>query len=322
MSKDKKDEKKGLSEILKEMKEKEIEKQEEAQKKHKSTIEAEVVPDEAEQKEIVDAVSSDNGDENEKTDSESDKDSIASKGNKIIIDMDSIKQEMKRETADSSGEYKKDKSEEKVVNAISDVAAAEGSQTMEEITAERDEFKDKFLRKAAELENYIKRSRKEREETRELIVADFILQMLAVTDNFERALAAQNSTLEQLLEGLKLTRQQLTDILKDYGLQPIPNSVGKPFDPQLHEAIFIEPTDEYPPNTIIEEYLKGYFLKDLILRPAKVRVAVPKENSETTEEETEQETSAETGDSEQVIEDSDVQENTDNSTEPDSGAKD
>lgn len=321
MSKDKKEEKNGLDEILHEIKE-EIEIKEESHKKHKPAIEAEVVPDEAEQKEIVDAVSSDDGDENEKTDSESDKATIASQGNKIIIDMDSIKKEMKQETAKISGDSRKDKPEEKVINAISDVPAAAGSQTLEEITEERDEFKDKFLRKAAELENYIKRSRKEREETRELIVADFILQMLAVTDNFERALAVQNATLEQLLEGLKLTHQQLTDILKDYGLQPIPKSVGKPFDPQLHEAIFIEPTDEYPPNTVIEEYLKGYFLKDLILRPAKVRVAVSKENSETDREETEQESSADTGNSEKIVKDSDVQENTDNSTEPDSGAKD
>jgi molecular chaperone GrpE len=174
--------------------------------------------------------------------------------------------------------------------ATEDITSEQAQETVtnliDTLTAERDDLKDKYLRKAAELENYIKRSRKEKDELRDLVTAEFILKLLSVTDNFERALSIKNSSAEQLLEGLKLTHQQLFDILKEYGLYAIPNMSGKIFDPQIHEAIFIEPSDKYPANTIIQEYLKGYLYKDFTLRPSKVRVAVAMpETKESTESE-------------------------------------
>jgi len=306
LSKDKKS-KIELGDLLKDIKEDDLAEPGDAHKKHKPVIEAEVVPDEMEQKAIVDAVSG-RTEKNSLLEASSSTDSPKqTQGNKIIIDMESIRKEIEQETIESG---------------VASLAPAKDVEPPEKIAAERDEFKDKFLRKAAELENYIKRSRKEKEEIRELIVADFILQLLSVTDNFERALAVKNSTSEQLIEGLKITHQQLFDILKEYGLHAVPNSAGQPFDPQLHEAIFIEPTEEYPPNTVIEEYLKGYLYKDLILRPAKVRVAVAKESSGETGDEASEAAAPEAEDMEKKADDVAVEQNTENSGEQDSSNQD
>jgi molecular chaperone GrpE len=319
LGKDKKA-KNGLSDLLKKIKEDELNESDDAYKKHKPAIEAEVVPDEMEQKAIVDAVSGE---------SEKDPNIIASgstdslkqtDGNKIIIDMERPRKIIEEETKESDSANKAEVTE--TANRIASLASVQDVEPSEKIAAERDEFKDKYLRKAAELENYIKRSRKEKEEIRELIIADFILQLLSVTDNFDRALAVKNSTGEQLLEGLKITHQQLFDILKEYGLHAVPNSVGHPFDPQLHEAIFIEPTEEYPPNTVIEEYLKGYLYKDLILRPAKVRVAVAKESSGEIGEEASQAAEPEPEDLEKKVNDSTVEHKAENSEGQDSNNQD
>jgi molecular chaperone GrpE len=316
--------KSGLSDILKKIKEDDLDEPGDAYKKHKPAIEAEVVPDEMEQKAIVDAVSGE---------SEKDPNIIASgstdslkqtDGNKIIIDMKNLRKKIEEETQESGAANKAEAIEtaNEAANRIASLTPAQDVESTEKIAAERDEFKDKYLRKAAELENYIKRSRKEKEEIRELIIADFILQLLSVADNFDRALAVKNSTGEQLLEGLKITHQQLFDILKEYGLHAVPNSVGHPFDPQLHEAIFIEPTEEYPPNTVIEEYLKGYLYKDLILRPAKVRVAVAKESPGETGDEASQAAEPEPEDLEKKADDSAAEHNAENSEGQDSNNQD
>jgi molecular chaperone GrpE len=319
LGKDKKA-KNGLSDLLKKIKEDDLDESDNAYKKHKPAIEAEVVPDEMEQKAIVDAVSGESEKDPNIIDSGSTDSLKQTDGNKIIIDMERPRKIIEEETKESDSANKAEVTE--TASRIASLASVQDVEPSEKIAAERDEFKDKYLRKAAELENYIKRSRKEKEEIRELIIADFILQLLSVTDNFDRALAVKNSTGEQLLEGLKITHQQLFDILKEYGLHAVPNSVGHPFDPQLHEAIFIEPTEEYPPNTVIEEYLKGYLYKDLILRPAKVRVAVAKESSGEIGEEASQASEPEPEDLEKKVNDSTVEHKAENSEGQDSNNQD
>jgi molecular chaperone GrpE len=334
LNKDKKS-KIELGDLNKDLKESDRTEPNENVKKHKPSIEAEVVPDAMEQSGIVDALS--NGtDQASHSDVSGSSDSPGeTEGNKIIIDMNSIRKDVEQEMLESDAKIGKNtipgvadgaettEKANKAIGSIASPATAQDVEPPEKIAAERDEFKDKFLRKAAELENYIKRSRKEKEEIRELIVAEFILQLLSVTDNFERALAVKNSTSEQLLEGLKLTHQQLFDILKEYGLHAVPSSSGQPFDPQLHEAIFIEPTEEYPPNTVIEEYLKGYIYKDLILRPAKVRVAVAKESpGETGDVVSQPAAPPEQEEMEKKADDSEVEQNTENSEGQDSDNQD
>jgi len=101
------------------------------------------------------------------------------------------------------------------------------------------------------------------------------LELLPVLDNFERALMSLETSgddAEALHQGVALIHKQLKDAVTKMGLQPV-ESVGKSFDPNVHEAITVEPTDEHEENTIIEEFQRGYKLGDRLLRPARVKVA-------------------------------------------------
>jgi molecular chaperone GrpE len=99
--------------------------------------------------------------------------------------------------------------------------------------------------------------------------------MLPVLDNLERALVSleqSEADEDALRRGVELIHRQFKDALTKLGLQPV-ESVGHTFDPHVHEAVTIEPTDEHQENTIIEEFQRGYKVGDRLLRPAKVKVA-------------------------------------------------
>ncbi len=147
------------------------------------------------------------------------------------------------------------------------------------IINERDDLKDQLLRTAADYDNHIKRTRKEKQDIRESTTSEVIGAFLNVIDNFERALTAEDSTFEQLFEGLKMIHLQMLDVLRDFNVRPI-NSVGEEFDPEYHEAMVSEPTSEHPDHTIMEEFLKGYTFNEKLLRPAKVKVAVEMDEDE------------------------------------------
>lgn len=141
-------------------------------------------------------------------------------------------------------------------------------------TKEAEKNHNRFLRACADLENYRKRSEKEKADAIGFANESIIEDILAAVDNLERALehaCAENST-ESLREGVKLTLSQMHATLKKYGLQEI-KSVGEKFDPALHHAISHEETDSAPAETVVKEFQKGYFLKGRLLRPAMVAVA-------------------------------------------------
>jgi molecular chaperone GrpE len=142
------------------------------------------------------------------------------------------------------------------------------------------ELKDRHLRKLAEFENHKKRSERERQEYFKIALAGFVNDFLPILDNFERALEhARPEDLESDFgQGIVIIRKQLHELWKRYGLIPIDTSGA--FDPNLHEAVATEETDEVPPNTILEELQKGYFLNDRLIRPAFVKVSVRKPDSE------------------------------------------
>jgi molecular chaperone GrpE len=101
--------------------------------------------------------------------------------------------------------------------------------------------------------------------------------LLLIADNFRRALEISAETekseeFKQFALGIELIRKQLDDVLSSYGVEPVP-AVGEVFDPHVHEAIATEKTGEVPPNTILEEIVRGYRLGDKLLRPAMVKVA-------------------------------------------------
>lgn len=143
------------------------------------------------------------------------------------------------------------------------------------LTQERSMLLDQRLRTQAEFENYRRRVDRERAETYARSRAEVVLELLPVIDNFERALASlehSGNDAKSLHEGIELIHRQLNDALAKFGLQPV-ESVGQAFDPNVHEAVSAEPSEEHEENTVIAEFQRGYRLGEKLLRPAKVKVA-------------------------------------------------
>jgi molecular chaperone GrpE len=142
--------------------------------------------------------------------------------------------------------------------------------------AKADEFKDNWLRTAADLENYRKRAARERVEAIQFANAALIQKLLPVLDNFEMAqAAAQNAKDEKstsLQAGVAMIQKQLKDALSESGLEEI-DATGKPFDPAFHEAISQQETADVPEGNVVQQVRKGYKLRDRLLRPATVVVA-------------------------------------------------
>jgi len=139
---------------------------------------------------------------------------------------------------------------------------------------------DKYLRERADLENYRRRVQKEKEDLMKYGNECLLVEVLPVLDNMERALDhASEESLSAVIEGINLTRTMLLSVLKKFGVEPI-ESRGVEFDSAFHQAMCQIESDELAPNTVIEEFQKGYLLNDRLLRPAMVSVAAaPKKNA-------------------------------------------
>ncbi|HEX5890393.1 MAG TPA: nucleotide exchange factor GrpE [Pyrinomonadaceae bacterium] len=153
---------------------------------------------------------------------------------------------------------------------------------LKRVEAENAELKSQLARRQADFENYRKRVERERNETYNRMVADVAAKLLPVSDNLKRALesessveAAESDEFRHFLSGVDLIWKQLNGVLDALGVKPIP-SVGEPFDPHVHEAVVTEATDEYEPDTVMQEIVAGYRLGDKLIRPALVKVATRK----------------------------------------------
>lgn len=132
---------------------------------------------------------------------------------------------------------------------------------------------DKFLRERADLENYRKRVQKEKEELLKYGNESLLLEILPVIDSMERALShASEESMSAVIEGINLTLTMLLSIIKKFGVTSI-EAKGKLFDPAFHQAMNQMESAEHAPNTIIDEFQKGYLLNDRLLRAALVSVA-------------------------------------------------
>jgi len=145
---------------------------------------------------------------------------------------------------------------------------------LEKKEQEANEHCVRLLRMAADFENYKKRMAREKEEWAKFANEDLIKTVLPFIDNLERAVkhAEKVADIGILIEGIKLTIQQLLQTLNKFGLSYI-KSLGKPFDPAIHEAMFVVETNEHEPNQVVEEFQKGYLLNGRLLRPATVAVS-------------------------------------------------
>jgi len=164
--------------------------------------------------------------------------------------------------------------EEMVMEESAVELAAPGlDKKLEELQREKDELYDRLLRKQADFENYRKRAEKEKREFQKYALSSFLLELIGILDNFERALSHMDEELSsQYRRGVELIYRQLRDLMEKKGLRPV-ETEGRLFDPNFHEAIARELHNDLPDNTILEELQRGYFFHDRLLRPALVKVS-------------------------------------------------
>jgi molecular chaperone GrpE len=136
------------------------------------------------------------------------------------------------------------------------------------------ELKDRYLRSLAENENARKRLRQQSDETVRFQRENLLRELLPVVDNLERAVDAARGggNGKPIVEGVEMVLRSLLDFLKTHGVTQL-TSVGQPFDPQRHEAVDQIESSQHPPNTVVNEFHRGYQIGDRLLRPARVAVA-------------------------------------------------
>lgn len=148
---------------------------------------------------------------------------------------------------------------------------------LDELRAERDQLKDRFMRALADAENARKRSEKDRREAENYGGSKLARDMLPVYDNMKRALEAateeQRAVSGPLLEGVELTMRELLSVFKKHGIEVIAPEVGDRFDPQHHQAMFEAPVPGTNAGDIIQVAAEGFMLHDRLLRPAQVGVS-------------------------------------------------
>lgn len=146
-------------------------------------------------------------------------------------------------------------------------------QKIAELEGKLEEADNRYLRLQADFDNFRRRSRIELEASAKYRAQNIITDLLPAIDNFERALKmdVDNEQAKSLKQGVEMVYRSLLDALKNEGVEVI-DAVGKEFDPHLHQAVMQAEDENYGPNIVVEEFQKGYILKDRIIRPAMVKV--------------------------------------------------
>jgi molecular chaperone GrpE len=162
-------------------------------------------------------------------------------------------------------------------------AAEEGARTVHDVIAalqaEATDFKDKWLRAHAEIENVRKRTEREKEETAKYAITRLARDIVSVGDNFQRAISAvpadaaeSDPALKSFLEGVTLTERELLNALERHGIKR-QVAMNEPFNPHLHQAVMEIPRSDVPEGTVVQVFQTGFMIEDRVLRPAMVAVA-------------------------------------------------
>lgn len=169
-----------------------------------------------------------------------------------------------QETADETAE----------ANAADESAALSLEDQLAAAQAEATDFQDRWLRSQAEFANARKRMEKQRVQSYQNATGDLAAKLLPIIDDFDRAVANVPADIaaDGWFEGIQLVYRKMGTVLEGFSVQPIA-AVGEPFDPNLHEAISQEPSDEYESGTVVRELQKGYMVGDRVIRPSLVSVA-------------------------------------------------
>lgn len=167
---------------------------------------------------------------------------------------------------------------------------AEADEALAALQKDRDAYKEQFLRAVADFDNYRKRIERERRELSEYAAADVLRELLPIIDNFERALSAfaqgasafakapadkpadKQPDIDTFRRGVELIHKQMLDLLRKRGVTPI-DALGADFDPNVHQAVIHEPSEDHREGEVMEELQRGYKLGDRLLRPSMVKVA-------------------------------------------------
>ncbi|MEQ9692800.1 nucleotide exchange factor GrpE [Shimia sp. SDUM112013] len=148
---------------------------------------------------------------------------------------------------------------------------------LDELRAERDDYRDKFMRALADAENARKRGEKARRDAEQYGGSKLARDMLPVYDNMKRAVESitddQKEASAALIEGIELTMRELLNVFKKHGIEVVSPEVGDKFDPKIHEAMFEAPLPGTHAGDIIQVSAEGFMLHDRLLRPAQVGVS-------------------------------------------------
>jgi molecular chaperone GrpE len=185
------------------------------------------------------------------------------------MDSKNMEQQEQVEETTSNGSEDTIPEEEKEVDEITVLRTELGKQQ-----EERQKYYDLYLRSLADMENLKKRSARDKEEYSKYATLPLIKKLLPVVDDLERALVQFDNSkdLDALSKGVEMITRNLQDILKNEGVERI-EAMGKPFDPEFHQPLLVEESEEHPENTIIEELQTGYTLRGRVIRPSLVKVS-------------------------------------------------
>ncbi|MGC9949901.1 MAG: nucleotide exchange factor GrpE [Bryobacteraceae bacterium] len=142
----------------------------------------------------------------------------------------------------------------------------------DQLAAEKADLKDRLLRALADFDNFRRRAERDRSEYVQFAAMEMVRDLIPILDDFRRAVKVETAD-KEYAKGIELIDQRLFETLKKAGLEPI-EAAGKPFDPNLHQAVDRVQSEELPDQTVLEEYQSGYNFKGKLLRPAMVKVAV------------------------------------------------
>ncbi|MDR1134647.1 MAG: nucleotide exchange factor GrpE [Clostridiales Family XIII bacterium] len=190
-------------------------------------------------------------------------------------DRDGIKEEEAVDAANAGADRKDGCEPDDTVTQEREPAAADEKNTAaeEKNTAAEEELNTRYMRLAADFQNYKRRVEKEKSEIYAYANEKIMTSLLDVADNFERAIdTGAKAADESFAKGMELIFKQLADLLVKNGLEEI-NCLGEEFDPAVHHAVMMEDTGEYESGKVSDVLKKGYRLKDRVIRPAMVKVA-------------------------------------------------
>jgi len=181
---------------------------------------------------------------------------------------------MEKEQQNSSEQETGEAVEETQVEQHSESSPEELGRLLEDARGKADEHWDQVVRTRAELDNLKKRHQRELENAHKYGLEKFVAELLGVWDSLELGYdaAQENHDIEKLLEGTELTLKMLGDTMNKFGVEQI-NPQGEAFNPESQQAMSMVPTDEVPPNTVVNVVQKGYLLNGRLVRPAMVMVS-------------------------------------------------